>query len=48
MKCKSCDSELDNGAVVLECPNCQTKIARCNKCRNLSIEFECKCGFKGP
>jgi predicted RNA-binding Zn-ribbon protein involved in translation (DUF1610 family) len=48
MRCTSCGSELDKGSVVLECPKCDNKIARCGKCRNLSIKYKCKCGFEGP
>jgi hypothetical protein len=46
-KCSSCGNETTD-LVKLKCPNCGEEITRCNKCKGLSIEYECKCGFAGP
>lgn len=46
-KCISCGKETTKG-ILFPCPKCKEKIFRCEKCRNLSKEYECKCGYKGP
>lgn len=46
-KCTSCEKETTEG-VEFECPKCNNKIFRCTKCRELSIDYKCKCGFVGP
>ncbi|MGC9309960.1 MAG: zinc finger domain-containing protein [Candidatus Nanoarchaeia archaeon] len=45
--CSSCGQETNKG-VSFPCPKCNEKITRCDRCRELSIEYQCKCGFKGP
>jgi len=47
MECISCNKETADG-VKLNCPECDNAIFRCAKCRGLSIEYSCKCGYKGP
>tara|TARA_Y100000034_G_C6570074_1_gene247024 strand:+ start:223 stop:369 length:147 start_codon:yes stop_codon:yes gene_type:complete len=46
-QCTSCKKETQH-AVKLKCPNCGEEILRCHKCRGLSIEYECECGYQGP
>ncbi|UCD21112.1 MAG: RNA-binding protein [archaeon] len=48
IKCASCGADLDDKSVIFECPKCNKKIARCNKCRKLNIKYTCACGFEGP
>ncbi|VVB80518.1 Uncharacterised protein [uncultured archaeon] len=47
-KCTSCGNE--SGEVIkFNCPRCNKKLMqRCDKCRSLSIEYKCPCGFEGP
>jgi len=47
MECKSCGAEFMKGAK-FKCPECGKEIARCNKCKKLSVSYKCKCGFEGP
>jgi len=47
MRCISCKKQAESG-VIFPCPECKKQLFRCNKCRNLSIEYKCECGFKGP
>ncbi len=47
MECISCGKETADG-VKFPCPKCGKDIFRCNKCRTLSIEYKCKCGYQGP
>ncbi|MEI6058269.1 MAG: zinc finger domain-containing protein [archaeon] len=47
MECISCAKETAE-VVKFPCPNCSEAILRCGKCKDLSITYECKCGFKGP
>lgn len=47
MKCTSCKKETTEG-VLFPCPECKEEVFRCSKCRALSIEYNCKCGYKGP
>lgn len=47
MKCVSCGKETED-CVKFPCPECKKEISRCNKCRGLSIEFKCGCGYQGP
>ena len=35
-------------SIKFPCPGCKKEIMRCNKCRTLSIEYKCKCGYTGP
>ncbi|MFH1751517.1 MAG: zinc finger domain-containing protein [archaeon] len=47
--CSSCNKEVTNDFVEFECPGCSKKrIVRCEKCRALSKEYKCSCGFVGP
>jgi hypothetical protein len=46
-KCISCDKEKSRG-VSFPCPKCKQNIFRCDKCKALSIEYKCECGFVGP
>jgi len=46
-RCISCGKETSEG-IKLPCPSCKKEIFRCNKCRNLSIEYNCKCEHQGP
>lgn len=48
MKCISCGVEVEEEGVIFECPMCSKKIARCGKCRKVSVKYKCKCGFEGP
>ena len=48
MKCISCNKETTSGTKI-PCSNCGEEFIRCNKCRGLSIEYECtKCKYRGP
>jgi len=48
MECKSCRKEFSDG-VSFACPHCnKEKIARCLKCKKMSVKYKCKCGFVGP
>lgn len=47
MECKSCAIKISKG-IVFPCPKCKKEIYRCTKCRKLSIEYKCDCGFAGP
>lgn len=47
--CISCAvdiTSIDN-SVVFNCPQCGVKIVRCGDCRQRSVNYTCKCGFKG-
>lgn len=46
-KCISCNKRTQE-SVKFPCPKCKNEIRRCNKCRSLSIEYKCSCGFVGP
>lgn len=46
-KCISCSKDSQE-CVKITCPNCKETILRCDRCRSLSIEFKCQCGFQGP
>ncbi len=46
-KCTSCKKETHD-CVKFKCPKCKEDLYRCSKCRTLSIEYLCACGFKGP
>jgi predicted RNA-binding Zn-ribbon protein involved in translation (DUF1610 family) len=47
-ECISCGKKDFNG-ISFPCPKCKTKLTRCQKCRDLSIDYTCpKCGFVGP
>ncbi|HIJ98661.1 TPA: DUF1610 domain-containing protein [archaeon] len=49
--CTSCGTELraDTSSVELICPSCgKNKIGRCGRCKKLSREYTCECGFVGP
>ncbi|MCS7134569.1 MAG: zinc finger domain-containing protein [Candidatus Pacearchaeota archaeon] len=48
MKCVSCEAELQEGSVIFTCPSCKRQIARCGKCRKLSVKYKCGCNFEGP
>jgi predicted RNA-binding Zn-ribbon protein involved in translation (DUF1610 family) len=47
VKCVSCGKESTKG-VKFKCPECGEEVYRCDKCRSLSIEYKCKCGYVGP
>jgi hypothetical protein len=47
MKCTSCGKDTKAG-VRFKCPECNEEIFRCEKCKQLSIEYKSKCGFVGP
>ena len=47
VNCTSCSKETHE-SVKFPCPGCGNEVLRCDKCRNLSIDFECKCGHTGP
>lgn len=49
IKCFSCGKELENEGVIFKCPYCEKRnIARCAKCRKVSVNYKCECGFEGP
>ena len=45
-ECISCGSRIC--AVKFPCPKCKKEIGRCEKCRKISIEYKCDCGYVGP
>lgn len=49
-KCSSCGVEVIENYVDFKCPNCgKVDIVRCNSCRTLGTQYQCKeCGFLGP
>jgi len=48
VKCVSCNKETNN-CIKVTCHKCAEEMARCGKCRSLSIEYKCHCGaFEGP
>ncbi|MBU0898868.1 MAG: DUF1610 domain-containing protein [Nanoarchaeota archaeon] len=51
MKCTSCGRgvETEKYWVKFTCPDCgKVEIIRCEKCKNQSNQYTCKCGFTGP
>ncbi|MEM4703100.1 MAG: zinc finger domain-containing protein [Candidatus Pacearchaeota archaeon] len=48
MECNTCGSGLEEESVIFKCPACKKTIARCGKCRKLSVKYVCGCGFEGP
>ncbi|MCX8193923.1 MAG: zinc finger domain-containing protein [Candidatus Pacearchaeota archaeon] len=47
--CSSCSKELlEDEGVIFKCPFCEKKMARCAKCRKVSVKYKCACGFEGP
>jgi predicted RNA-binding Zn-ribbon protein involved in translation (DUF1610 family) len=46
-KCLSCKKDKQD-CVKFHCPKCDKSIFRCEKCRDISIEYKCVCGFVGP
>ncbi|PIU75892.1 RNA-binding protein [Candidatus Pacearchaeota archaeon CG06_land_8_20_14_3_00_35_12] len=48
MKCLSCKEMIEKNGSKFPCPKCKVEIARCNKCKKLSVQYKCKCGFEGP
>ncbi|ADE37118.1 MULTISPECIES: HVO_2753 family zinc finger protein [Methanohalophilus] len=48
--CTSCGVHLsDKGFARFACPECDTELGRCIKCRQQSNNYVCpKCGFMGP
>lgn len=30
------------------CPDCSSKLVRCNHCREIKNPYKCECGFTGP
>ncbi|MFB6114956.1 MAG: zinc finger domain-containing protein [Candidatus Nanohalobium sp.] len=50
-ECTSCGRNLEaaDTFVIFDCPDCGTPIARCDRCKKLSSDYECdECGFEGP
>ncbi|HIJ97934.1 TPA: DUF1610 domain-containing protein [archaeon] len=50
-RCTSCGSELkaDPMSVEFPCPGCfEQSVGRCGRCKKLSREYKCVCGFIGP
>ncbi|MFC1454957.1 zinc finger domain-containing protein [Candidatus Undinarchaeota archaeon] len=50
MKCISCgtNTEAVKGSIEIKCPTCGKNIGRCGACRKIGVEYQCKCGFRGP
>jgi hypothetical protein len=48
--CSTCGANLlGTGYVMFPCPECESEIYRCFKCRKLGNSYVCeKCGFEGP
>jgi len=32
----------------INCPECGEELIRCKHCKEMALEYKCKCGFKGP
>lgn len=47
MKCCSCGKESRVG-VKFPCPKCKKELFRCDRCRQISIDYKCSCGYEGP
>ena len=45
--CTSCRKQTKE-YTKFKCPECGEEIFRCRKCKEMAIEYKCKCGFSGP
>jgi predicted RNA-binding Zn-ribbon protein involved in translation (DUF1610 family) len=49
-RCVSCGINVaGTNAATFDCPECDTPVSRCARCRKQSNLYECPdCGFRGP
>jgi hypothetical protein len=50
LTCISCGAyiKVGGGNVKFPCPECDSVIVRCQRCRKLGRKYTCECGFSGP
>jgi len=46
-KCISCKKDTQD-VIGFNCPKCKVELFRCARCRTLSVDYKCVCGFEGP
>ncbi|MFA5077503.1 MAG: zinc finger domain-containing protein [Candidatus Micrarchaeia archaeon] len=46
-RCMTC-GKMVKEFVEFPCPECGSKLVRCNHCREVKNPYKCECGFQGP